>query len=142
MAAVSTIIDGETFVRATCPECKAPQYFPLALYEVAFARRPDFTVYCPNGHPWHYTRGESELDRIRRERNQLKQALAERDDKISEARRNALEWQLKAQAAAKDARRTKKRVSGGVCPCCSRSFVQMARHMKTKHPNFVAEAVQ
>jgi hypothetical protein len=26
-----------------------------------------------------------------------------------------------------------------VCPCCQRTVSQMARHIKTKHPEYVAE---
>jgi uncharacterized Zn finger protein (UPF0148 family) len=29
-----------------------------------------------------------------------------------------------------------KRASNGVCPCCNRTFKQLAAHMKTKHPEF------
>ena len=29
------------------------------------------------------------------------------------------------------------RVAEGVCNCCNRKFVNVARHMKTKHPAFV-----
>lgn len=28
------------------------------------------------------------------------------------------------------------RAQGGACPCCNRTFADMARHMKTKHPDF------
>jgi len=31
----------------------------------------------------------------------------------------------------------KKRVHNGVCPCCNRSFVNLNRHMKTKHPDYL-----
>lgn len=30
----------------------------------------------------------------------------------------------------------KKRASAGICPCCNRTVSQMARHMKSKHPEF------
>lgn len=32
-----------------------------------------------------------------------------------------------------------KRVSAGVCPCCSRTFRQLAQHMAHQHPEFVKE---
>lgn len=31
------------------------------------------------------------------------------------------------------------RAANGVCPCCHRTFKQLARHMKTKHPDFPGE---
>lgn len=42
--------------------------------------------------------------------------------------RNAVE------AEAAKARRKLKRVQNGVCPCCNRSFWNLERHMKSKHP--------
>lgn len=30
----------------------------------------------------------------------------------------------------------KKRAAKGVCPCCNRSFVNVARHMASKHPEY------
>lgn len=39
--------------------------------------------------------------------------------------------------AAREAERLRRRTAAGVCPCCNRSFVQLARHMKTKHPDHV-----
>jgi DNA repair exonuclease SbcCD ATPase subunit len=32
--------------------------------------------------------------------------------------------------------RIKNRASNGVCPCCNRTFQNLARHMHTKHPDF------
>lgn len=35
----------------------------------------------------------------------------------------------------------KKRAANGVCPCCNRTFVDLARHMAGKHPTFLAEEI-
>lgn len=32
--------------------------------------------------------------------------------------------------------KTKKRLAGGVCPCCNRSFVSLAKHMASQHPDY------
>jgi len=40
----------------------------------------------------------------------------------------------RAQKAAKT--RLKNRINNGVCPCCKRTFNQLAMHMKTKHPDY------
>lgn len=34
------------------------------------------------------------------------------------------------------------RVSAGTCPCCNRSFKQLAAHMKNKHPDYVDKATR
>jgi len=31
----------------------------------------------------------------------------------------------------------KKRVKHGICPCCNRTFKQLAAHMKNKHPEYM-----
>lgn len=35
--------------------------------------------------------------------------------------------------------RTKNRIAKGVCPCCSRTFLDLQRHMQTKHPDFTKQ---
>lgn len=41
----------------------------------------------------------------------------------------------RAQKAAKT--RIKNRIKNGVCPCCNRTFKQLAAHMKNKHPDYM-----
>jgi hypothetical protein len=82
--------------------------------------------YCPNGHSQSY-RGESfdaEVRRLRRERDEKADAA-----KRLERQRNLAQKKLKEIEG---------RVANGVCPHCNRSFVQLARHMKSKHPDCVA----
>jgi len=38
--------------------------------------------------------------------------------------------------------RMKSRAVAGVCPCCNRTFKQLASHMKHKHPQFVCEKIE
>jgi hypothetical protein len=89
------------------------------------SNKTDF--YCPNGHGQHYL-GKTDAQRRR------------------EAEQRADEAEAKAQAAATALKRFKsetakrealaaRRAAAGVCPCCRRSFVQLARHMKSKHPD-------
>lgn len=100
---------------------------PTALYEECHEKGPAITWYCPNGHPRVFR--ESEADKLRREVNRLKQQAAQKDDEIA--------TEQKARRAAETATaRLKKRTAAGVCPCCNRSFVALARHIKTKHPTF------
>lgn len=90
--------------------------------------------YCPNGHQQHFV-GETEAERLRRERDRLQQRIAERDDEIKslEGRRRAALGQVT---------KLRNRVRNGVCPCCSRSFTNLRQHMETKHPDWKAEAAE
>jgi DNA repair exonuclease SbcCD ATPase subunit len=83
--------------------------------------------YCPNGHPRVYR--ESDAAKAQRE------LQAEKDrHRVTLARLNQAESE-KAAAKAKAAKLAK-RAKHGVCPCCKRKFAQLARHMKSRHPDF------
>jgi len=111
-----------------CPKCWIEYGIPDALDKRLLEARANLSVYCPNGHTWYYT-GEREADALRRERDVIKQQNA----RLHEEARQAIQARNVAQA---DLRRHKTRTKAGLCPCCNRSFVNMQRHMKTKHPDF------
>ncbi len=98
-------------------------------------RRGDHgTFHCPNGHPQFYP-AKNEAEKLR--------------DQLAAERRNAEKaeerWQReKASHAATKGQltKTKKWVAGGVCPCCNRSFVQLARHMSGQHPEYDARSAR
>lgn len=116
----------------TCCSCgvtfAVPQYFRQKRLE----DRGNF--WCPNGHSQAFV--ESEVQRLQ------KQLEAEK--------RNAEWWRVNSQSKDKmikgqniqlgkvraKLKRTETRVGHGVCPCCNRTFVNMQRHMKTKHPDY------
>ena len=97
--------------------------------------------YCPNGHHIGWDTGESEHTRIRRERDLLKQQIAQKDDEIAGERSRRLAAERQAETERKRAVSLKKRAAAGVCPCCSRTFSALAQHIATKHPKFRAEDV-
>jgi hypothetical protein len=102
-------------------------------------RREDHTWwYCPNGHRQYFS-AQSEAEKLRAERDRLAQRIAERDDEVKRQRelREATERQLSAQRGV--VTRIKNRVGHGVCPCCSRTFQDLQRHMKTKHADYAKE---
>lgn len=80
--------------------------------------------YCQTS--WGF--GEGENSRLKKE---LTAEKARRDRALQEANENR---QL-AEKTVKAINRLKKRVTNGVCPCCNRTFQNLARHMKTKHPH-------
>jgi hypothetical protein len=86
------------------------------------------TIYCPLGHPY-VPSGKGEAAKLReqleRERDRAARLAASRDQAEASAR-----------AYKGVATRARRRASAGVCPCCNRTFQQLARHMKTKHPDF------
>lgn len=123
-----------------CYRCKSEMWLPTSLYESA-KHSDHITFYCPYGHPQVFAKGETEADKFRRERDQYAQRVAEWQDEAT--RQRGLKEAAERQAAASRGQVTKlrNRAGAGVCPCCNRSFRQMALHMKNKHPGFRAEEV-
>lgn len=81
--------------------------------------------YCPNGHCRAYK--ESDAAKYRRLLNEEKARHLKTLSRLNET-------EAAEQKITKELSRIKKRASAGVCPCCNRTFQQLARHMKTKHP--------
>lgn len=90
------------------------------------------SIYCPLGHG-HVPSGKSKIDTVREQREAAKAR--------AQAIQDQLDSEKRAHAATKGTlTKTKRRVTNGVCPCCNRHFVNVERHMKTKHPNEVVAA--
>jgi hypothetical protein len=113
--------------RTTC-WCGTPFMLPARLLEAA--QNSGHTIYCPHGHTVVWK--ETEAGKLRRERDRLKQDAARLEDEL----RKNLERAIRAEAATK---RLKKRTAAGSCPCCKRTFSNMATHMKRQHPDYVKE---
>lgn len=94
-------------------------------------RREDHqNFYCPNGHPNVYL-ADNEEERLRKRVERLEATLTHTRDQRDAAERSA-------RAHKGVATRVKNRVAKGVCPCCSRTFENLARHMAGQHPDWTA----
>ncbi len=83
--------------------------------------------YCPNGHSTVFR--DSELEKTKK---RLKWAEESRD-------RYREHWQSEEKKVATykgHHTRLKNRIKNGVCPCCKRSFKNVKRHIKNKHPKY------
>lgn len=85
------------------------------------------SFYCPHGHSQSYV--ETEIIKLRKEKQRLVSELswAENEAHIAKNERKAARAKLT---------RTQNRIANGVCPCCHRTFKQLAAHISTKHPDF------
>ncbi len=96
-------------------------------------RREDRELfYCPMGHRMHYL-GEREVDKLKRE-------LVAKQARLDQARADAAATRRQLSAQRGVTTRIKRRVGNGVCPCCKRTFQQLARHMAGQHPDFNANS--
>lgn len=123
------MIASVTLVELSCGVCSLPFAVPQTFDKRG--REKGGEVWCPAGHKMHY--GESENERLRREAARLTSSLDQERarSKTLERSRAAVQGQLT---------KAKKRAANGVCQCCHRSFIDVARHMRSKHPEFVEEA--
>lgn len=128
---------GQVFHMHSCAACKTLHAFSDPIYRAMMERVGEMAVHCPNGHQWVFAKGETDLDKMRRERDRLAQAIAQRDDEITRQRDLRKHAERSAIAYKGKVTRLKNRASVGLCPCCNRSFQDLARHMAGKHPEFV-----
>lgn len=106
---------------------------------VVFAMTADFearrrqdrkTFYCPAGHTMVFG-GKTDEQKLRE----------------ADARETALRDQLEAAARENELTkaallRDRARFAAGVCPCCNRTFTNVARHMSTQHPDYDVTKIQ
>lgn len=121
----------------TCCRCKTKFGISSELYIAATERRGPNGIqfYCPHGHTLHYVEGETDAEKLRRERDRLAQEVAYQDDMRRKERERGDAFKRSARAYKGAATRLKNRAKAGVCPCCNRTFQNLARHMKSQHPD-------
>lgn len=109
-----------------CPNCHMD--FGITP-EFEAARRNDHTrFYCPAGHSMSYGQ-KTEAEKLRDRLRSAQAQLTHTQDQVQ-----ATEYQRRAQKGQNT--RLKNRIAAGVCPCCNRSFQNVARHMAGQHPEF------
>lgn len=123
---MTTFTEQVTLRRIDCGKCGG--VFALTDTFVNHAATNKGSYHCPYCKTlWSWS--ASEADRLR-------QQLEIRERELRESKCDAMRKQqlLDAERQTREkAERKLRRVSKGVCPCCKRSFPNLARHMKTKH---------
>lgn len=135
---MSTTIDITTqLATETCCNCGMLFAMPS---EVQRKRREDGGYFhCPSGHSQHYTKSEvqklkEQLDAAQKEASAAKtREQAERDQRWAA--------EIERDKTKRAFNRAKKRSAAGVCPCCTRSFGNVKRHLVTKHPEFAEKFI-
>lgn len=118
--------------------CGIRSAIPSELYLAA--QGPNHTTtYCPLGHAGVYS--DNDFDRAKKALAQTKENLAWYESALETTQRElgATERSLSAQKGVTT--RLKNRIAAGACPCCHRTFQNVARHMAGQHPDFIADRV-
>jgi len=127
-----------TLVRLVCPTCGGVFAIAAAYHDEAKMlggfQRCWSCPYCKASRGFGKSAHEVEKEKL-----QAELVAARRDKNNAEIRAGSLEKEAEHFRKSRDGvkgvlARERKRVGNGVCPCCSRHFVNLMRHMKTKHP--------
>lgn len=129
---MSTVYQTETYSIQHCSECGVGFGISVAFRAERISDRRSF--HCPWGHSQWFP-GKTDEQRVK----ELQAQIATKDDLLrSTQRENEKQWRLRRAAEGKT-RAIKRRVAHGVCPCCTRTFQNLAAHMANKHPGFPKE---
>lgn len=140
-------LPGEVFTASqrlvvkSCPSCGIQYAMPERLEGHANAQPSgEVTWYCPMGHS--VVKTKSALDRAREEAERAQAAATHALDQARAARSEAEHERRRANGYKGVMTQTKKRAAKGVCPVpgCRRHFVDVERHVASKHPGWDAEA--
>lgn len=126
-----------TFHELKCCECGV--MFGMTPDVYAVRRQDNRNFFCPHGHEQHFPKGKTEAEKLREERDRLAQRIAQKDDRIKELQDQRDHEQRRVAAAKGQVTKLKNRAAAGVCPCCTRHFDNLQRHMASKHPDFTAK---
>lgn len=102
---------------------------PKVIYN-SYCDRKQNAVYCPLGHGC--IPGENEIKKLKAQIASFK----EREEHLRDCVKSE---QNSNRTLRGHITRTKKRIQHGVCPCCNRTFQNLARHMKSKHVNYIPD---
>lgn len=139
MPTMATAMEYQTteFALITCCNCGIQFYVPSYWQQKRREDRRSFQ--CPNGHTQGYY-GETEAQKLRKQLDREKETSSYWKRRRNEETQARLAAERRAAAHKGVATKLKKRAANGVCPCCSRTFVNLANHMKSQHPDFVEAA--
>jgi len=120
-----------TLKTTTCYTCDMCFSMPESIYQ-RFLNYGE-TFYCPLGHGQVFSK-----PRIKK----VEEELAQKQKELTEARCKIIHERNMRESVEKELHRHNTRTKNGVCPCCKRSFLNLQKHMKNKHPSFSKETTK
>jgi hypothetical protein len=132
----STLTYTGQLVTETC-WCGIHFAIPASLQREIQAKRHD--GHCPLGHTYIYG-GKTEAQKLKEQLELKERQLASERARRDQAEADAAHERNRVRGYQGALGKAKKRAAKGVCPAagCKRSFVDVARHVATCHPDLVA----
>lgn len=100
--------------------------------------RDQEAIYCPLGHRYIKS-GEGEAAKLRKWLEEREREVIRERQRHDQTRVELEATERKRRALKGNITKLKRRAAAGVCPCCTRTFQNLARHMETKHPEFATD---
>jgi hypothetical protein len=116
-----------TLEKIVCGSCGITFAMPETM--LVARRKEAGSFYCPNGHRWGWK--ETEADRLRKQ-------LEETQIALRKSKCETLNEQTKRVGVEFEKSKLEKKLhrsNNGVCTFCGRTFQNLMRHMKSKHPD-------
>lgn len=123
-----------------CCCCAVRFTFDEELLDLRYDDGGDF--WCPNGHKQSFTKTETTRLKEKLEKAEAKhaKAMAAEVARADMANNRANGHERSARAYKGQATRIRNRIRMGVCPCCNRTFENVARHMLSQHPEWTEDS--
>lgn len=121
----------------SCGVCSIRFAMPADMLKRCRDTGADF--HCPSGHNLVFLKTEAE-----KLRDQLAAARAREDQlaaKLESSRAMTSHERARVRGLKGAITKAKRRAAAGVCPCCTRTFQNVARHMASQHPGYSVEPI-
>lgn len=128
------VVQTDSYTRTVCCQCSCVFFVPSDLDETL--RRTGSSFYCPRGHLLVYNQGKSEIQRVREQLDATQRRCTWLDASRNEANAARNYAERKNRAVRGVVTKLKQRIASGACPCCSRRFEDLAKHMLKMHPSY------
>lgn len=131
---MSTTFTGEvTLQTIECCNCGVTFAMPQTWLNV-YRGDSNRWFYCPAGHQQHFSKSTEQ--RLREEIERKNMVIADQVRRVGLLTSDLRSQKFKTQSAQMHAAKLKKRIKNGVCPCCQRTFKNLAEHISHMHPEF------
>ncbi len=143
---MSTIVTAVTsLIAIACPGCGGVYGIGIAYHLEAqllgHFKKCWTCPYCKQERGYGTSKQEAEIAQLKCDLEQQRTLKEEARARESDALKEADHFRKSRDGMKGQLVKVQKRVAHGVCPCCDRTFINLQRHMATKHPDYAAPPV-
>jgi uncharacterized protein with PIN domain len=135
-----------TLETMTCPHCAG--VFAISASFLSEARvKGNFAQtwacpYCKEARGYGKGSHQIEKEKLEAKLAQLERMKAMEEERKAYYKKEAEHFRKSRDGMKGALTRERNRVGNGVCPCCDRTFVNLQRHMASKHPDHTTKQIE